>query len=272
MQRTKLNEHEIAYRLAGDGSNPPVLLIHGFTGSHRNWAFTARALNEAGWRTLSPDNPGHGVSDAPDDAEHYTIHNTAALLHRLAEEQHCLPAVVIGHSLGGAIAEALTLAYPDAVQRLVLVGSAGGASGPDRRSNAEHLDALKRAYDDRGMKAVFDRQIELGLRTYPNNFSSLMLTLHRREFAKTSWNGFKYAGRALRTRTETLTGLKQWKKPTLIVHGEHEYPNLVKVADDLQQAMPHATRAIIAKASHNPQIESPQAFNRVLLEFLLKSN
>ena len=268
MHRKIIHGIDIAYRLSGEVNSPSVLLIHGFTGSHRNWAFTARALNEVGWLTLTPDNPGHGVSEAPQAPDAYSMASVAHLLHQLAEELHVLPAVVIGHSLGGAIAERFALSFPDSVRGLVLVGSAGGATGPDRQANAAHLPALEEAFQRGGMKAVFDTQIELGLRRYPENFSSLMLTLHRREFAKTSWEGFRFAGRALRLRKETLSGLTQWQKPTLIVHGEKEYPNLVSVADDLEKTIPQAQREIIPGSGHNPQIESPQAFNRVLLKFL----
>src|SRR5512141_2934777 len=100
---------EIAYRVAGSESARSVLLIHGYTGNHRNWAFTVKPLIAAGFRTLSPDNPGHGESSAPGTFDDYEFGRVADLLYELAQGLDFEPAIVIGHSMGGAIAEEYAL-------------------------------------------------------------------------------------------------------------------------------------------------------------------
>ncbi len=259
---------EIAYRVAGAESAQPVLLIHGYTGTHRNWAPTVKSLLDAGYRTLSPDNPGHGATAAPTSFEPYEFGVVADTLHQLASGLDYEPAIVIGHSMGGAIAEEYALRHLDAVRALVLVGSAGGASGTERESMAQHIDDLRDAFRRGGMTAVFDRQIELGLRPTAASMSPAMLRLSRSEFAKTSWPGYEFGGLALRTRNETLSGLEQLNLPTLIVHGENESPALKRVAADLERSIAGARRVVIDSAGHSPQFEAPAAFNRELLAFL----
>jgi pimeloyl-ACP methyl ester carboxylesterase len=259
---------EIAYRVAGSESAKSVLLIHGYTGNHRNWAFTVKPLLAAGYRTLSADNPGHGESAAPKSFEPYEFGRVADLLYELAVGLDFEPAVVIGHSMGGAIAEEYALRHRNAVRALVLVGSAGGASGSEREAMAQHIDDLREVFARGGMAAVFDRLIELGLRPGIESTGDAMRRILRSEFAKTSWEGYEFGGLALRTRSETLSGLKQLELPTLILHGENESRELKRVADDLERTIAGSRRVVIKGAGHNPQLEAPDTFNRELLAFL----
>ena len=259
---------EIAYRVAGSESALPVLLIHGYTGTHRNWAPTVKALLAAGYRTLSPDDPGHGASGAPTEFEPYEFGRVADTLHQLARGLDFEPAVVIGHSMGGAIAEEYVLRHRSAVRALVLVGSAGGASGSEREAMAQHIDDLREVNRRGGMTAVFDRQVVLGLRPGIESLNKALRDLTRSEFAKTSWEGYEFGGLALRTRIETLSRLKQLTLPTLIVHGENESPQLKRVATDLEHTIAGSRRIVINGAGHSPQFEAPDAFNRELLTFL----
>ena len=268
MEFATISGVEIAYRTAGSESAVPIVLLHGYTGNHRNWALNIKPLLEAGYRTLSPDHPGHGASAAPEAFEPYELDQVARMMHQLAVGLDFEPAVVIGHSMGGAIAEEYAIAYPDAVSALVLVASAGGSSGAEREAMAAHIDDLRSAYADGGMEAVFEQQVAKGLRPGVDALSPPLRELTKTEFAKTSWSGFEFGGLALRTRHDTLSRLASFTKPVLIVVGEDETPALKTVAQDLAATMAHAQTAVISGAGHGPQFETPDAFNEVLLRFL----
>lgn len=261
-----------AFRWSGPAHAPVVLLVHGYTGQMRNWALNVPALTKAGFRTLSVDLPGHGDSSAPTSADRYALDRIADDLVALTERFACADAFVVGHSMGGAIAEEYAVRRRAALSGLVLVGSAGGASGPGRSDLADLLPILEEADARGGMGAVFDELVARGRRPDAAETTVERRALLRREFARTSFHGFRFCSDALRLRRETLPDLVSLTCPVLVCHGEDESPELIDVAEDLLISMPHAERAVIAGAGHSPQFETPHAFDALLTDFLHRSD
>jgi pyruvate dehydrogenase E2 component (dihydrolipoamide acetyltransferase) len=126
---------DIAVEVAGSGS-PTCLLIHGFAGDRSVWAATASALQRAGYRTAALDLPGHGetAAEAPDLPG--LVDAAAAVAQGLSGRL-----LLVGHSLGAAVATALAARLGDRVGGLVLLAPAG--CGP--RIGAEFVHGMARA-------------------------------------------------------------------------------------------------------------------------------
>lgn len=107
------------------GEGPPVVLVHGLTGAASNFVSLAPLLASR-FRVLVPELPGHGGS--PPLAAAPNLDALAEPVHAAASAEGMLPAVVVGHSLGGLVALRLAMRRPDAVRGLVLAGAAGIAS------------------------------------------------------------------------------------------------------------------------------------------------
>jgi pimeloyl-ACP methyl ester carboxylesterase len=114
----------VRYFVAGNG--PPLLLVHGLGGSALNWCELVPLLAERR-RLIVPDLPGHGGSEAL--AAVSSLGAFADRVAAVAEHEDALPAPVVGHSLGGAVALHLALRRPEAVTRLVLAAAAGLSVG-----------------------------------------------------------------------------------------------------------------------------------------------
>jgi pimeloyl-ACP methyl ester carboxylesterase len=270
VEKTTIEGIDIAYRVAGEAGGRPIVLIHGYTGNTRNWALSVKPLVQGGWRTLTADNPGHGYSAAPEDAGAYTMWAMADLQHALAKATGFAPAVVVGHSMGGAIAEEYTIRHPESVAALVLVDSAGGGPREDAMMSAmargmEKARTIARA---EGMAALWDYQVESGGRPLPAGITQEMRDFLRNEFALTSTAGYIHCGQGMRDRRNTLPELAALAKPTLVIRGENENPGLVEAADGLAAAIPGARYEVIAGAAHSPQFENAGRFNEVLGAFL----
>ena len=111
---------KLFFTLHGEASNPPILLIHGWTCDSTDWSFTIPALVQK-YHVIAFDLRGHGHSSAPESIT-YTIKDFAedavALLQHV---NHTKDVLVMGHSMGGIVASALTGLYPDIFRGLIVV-------------------------------------------------------------------------------------------------------------------------------------------------------
>jgi pimeloyl-ACP methyl ester carboxylesterase len=111
----------------GEGSTP-VLFVHGWTCDSHDWTWQIPAFTER-YRVIAPDLRGHGRSSVA--AGGYTCAGFADDLASLLTALGSGPAVVIGHSLGGAIAAHLAVNHPDLVRAVVAVDSSYGPTPGD---------------------------------------------------------------------------------------------------------------------------------------------
>jgi pimeloyl-ACP methyl ester carboxylesterase len=115
----------LRFYVGGDGSGPPLLLVHGFGGTA--WTFCELApLLAARRRVLIPDLPGHGGSAPLAAAPNLAAYADALVT--LCHEDGVEHVDVVGHSLGGALALRLAVRRPALVRRVVLAGAAGISS------------------------------------------------------------------------------------------------------------------------------------------------
>ncbi|HET6315047.1 MAG TPA: alpha/beta fold hydrolase, partial [Chloroflexota bacterium] len=97
-----------------DGYGPPLLLLHGFTGSLHAWDGIRSALGIRA-RLVLVDLIGHGQSDSPENAERYTLEWCARDLLAILDELRLERVSVLGYSMGGRIALHLALAAPERI-------------------------------------------------------------------------------------------------------------------------------------------------------------
>ena len=108
------------------GSGEPVIFIHGSgpgASGHSNFKQNYPVFAAAGYRIIVPDLPGYGASDKPDTL--YTLDFFVAALSGLLDALDIQRCVLVGNSLGGAIAIKLALDQPQRVSRLVLMAPGG---------------------------------------------------------------------------------------------------------------------------------------------------
>jgi pimeloyl-ACP methyl ester carboxylesterase len=141
-RRVPVNGVELEIEEAGEG--PVVLLLHGFLNIGHSWRHQLRALAEAGYHAVAPDQRGYGDSSAPVGAEHYTslhlVGDVLALLDLLGD-----PApVIVGHDWGAMIAWQTALLRPDRVR-----GVAGVSVPYVPRGELSMLAGLRARFGDR---------------------------------------------------------------------------------------------------------------------------
>src|SRR5215471_2711860 len=97
-----INGLRLRYLEWGDAAAPPILLLHGFSSTAQAWQQVGEAL-AARYHVVALDQRGHGASDW-DSQGRYTIEDFVSDAREVAQQLKLAPFVLVGHSMGGAIA------------------------------------------------------------------------------------------------------------------------------------------------------------------------
>ncbi len=143
----------------GDRSSSPVVLLHGFTGTHRTWDLLVERLSKTHFVIL-PDLPGHGKSGVSRPSEMCVGLTSDAIAEvvRLANHGgHGRKAALIGYSLGGRIALDMACKHQELLSCLVLEGTSPGVASPSERAERKASDeALADEIERRGIEWFVD--------------------------------------------------------------------------------------------------------------------
>ncbi len=247
----------------------PLVLLHGFTGSHRSWDAVAPALAVMG-RCVAVDLPGHGDSDFEADAGVYSMERTSAAVEGGLDALHAGPATLIGYSMGGRLALYFALTRPERVRRLVLESASPGLpTEADRAARRRSDEDLARFVLDRGIEAFVDRW-----ESVPVLWAERRLPLRTRARLRQDRMRSSPAGLAASLRGMGL-GRQPWlgdrlstaAMPVLLMAGKDD-PKFVAIARSMTRCLPDATLAIIPGAGHNVHLECEDEFVRLVGRFV----
>ena len=118
MPIASVNGVELNFELHGE-SGQPLVFVHGYTGDITDWRHQLPAFSPS-FRTLIVDNRGHGQSEAPGDRSVYTVEHMAADIEALVDDLGFDRYHLLGHSMGGAIAQEIALKSPERLLSLTL--------------------------------------------------------------------------------------------------------------------------------------------------------
>lgn len=253
----EVNGTRLYYEAAGRG--PAVVLVHGGLVDSRMWDAQMRPLAKH-FRVVRYDIRGYGRSPAP-TGQYWPHEDLRALLDYLKIGR----ATIVGLSLGGIVAADFALEYPARVRSLVLVDSGlrGDKQPPDpKAANARRVGASEGP--EKFFEAFTQADMLAGLRERP----AAREAMRRMMVENYKADAYIRAGLPQSPEPPTVERLEQIKAPTLVVVGSLDGHNLQNIADTLAARIPGARKVVIKGASHHPPVETPEEFNRVLLDFL----
>ncbi|MFL6128205.1 MAG: alpha/beta fold hydrolase [Mycobacteriales bacterium] len=251
----------VAALVAGDG--PPVVLVPGYTGTKEDFALVLAPLAAAGVGPVAIDLPGQFESPGPDDPAAYSVDALAATVLAVVGELGGR-AHLVGHSFGGLVCRAATIADPPAVASLTLLDSGPAAIGGDRRQRMEALEPLLAAG---GMAGVYDA-LELLAAGDPQWAAAPVeyREFLRRRFLAGTEAALRGMGDALRAEPDRTADLRATGVPLLVAYGADDDAWPPAVQAEMAERL-GAARAVVAGAVHSPAAQQPDATVRVLLDF-----
>jgi pimeloyl-ACP methyl ester carboxylesterase len=237
MPLATVNGVRIHYERYGE-SGEPLVFVHGITGDTTDWRCQAPEFARDN-RVLLADNRGHGQSEVVAGRAAYTVLHMADDLEALLDDVGFERCHLVGHSMGGLIAQEIALRSPERLLSLTLHDTAcwGPGEGPP----------ASLPYTPPELAAAAQARIAgMSQDTLAGAWAGL-----------TTWAGST-------TRAHTITS------PTLVICGDRDMPRIIEGSRKLAELIPDAELVIIEGAGHSPQLERPEQFNAALRAFLEK--
>jgi pimeloyl-ACP methyl ester carboxylesterase len=266
------------------GSGPPLVLVHGLGSSAAVEFYYNLEPLAADHRVFAVDLPGFGRSDKP--VLEYTIELFVKAVNDLMASEGVERAAVIGVSMGGRVALGLALESPEKVERLVLVDALG--VGTPRRVLAYRILLTKglgeltlrgTARALRQMNPAIIRRFWGWYLQRPNRVNTLWsderIANHGTLLATPEYRAAYLSAlrsisgmRQLRDGVAVEDRLPKLRMPTLLIWGRHDHIFPASHAEAARNRIPNGRVEIFDDSGHTPQMEEPDRFNRLVLDFL----
>ena len=243
------------------GRGIPLIMIHGGGLDRRNWDDQFDVL--AGqYRVVRYDARNHGLSKG--EPETFSHHED---LFRLMESLEIPKAVIMGLSMGGYVAIDFALAHPDKVIALIPVSP--GLTGYEFKDKEvlEYNKKINEAKDLDEAVGYIMRSWMDGPRRTPDQVDPAVRNKAQQMYKET-FEDWPSEGREQRLDPPAIGRLSEIQVPTLVIVADLDMPGILEIAGLIEKNIPGAKKVLIQGAAHLVNMEKPQEFNRVVLDFL----
>ena len=259
---------DLFYESTGTGA--PIVFVHEFAGDMRSWEPQVRHFSRR-YRVITFNARGYPPSAVPPDVSSYSQLRAATDILAVMDHAGIEQAHIVGLSMGGFATLHFGLHYPDRARSLCVAGCGYGAEVAQRDRFREEAATCGAILLEQGMR-VFGEKYAHGptrlpfLRADPRGFAEFKAQLleHSALGSANTQLGVQRERPSLYTLKDALQKLTV---PTVIVNGDEDWPCLAP-GIMLKETIPSAALAIIPNCGHTMNLEAPDAFNRIVDDFL----
>ncbi len=251
----RINGH-LAHAQVDDGVGPDWVFVNSLGTDFRVWEPLLPALGQR--RCIRYDKRGHGLSELTQGP--FTIPQLAEDLAGVLEELAKGPAVIVGLSIGGMIAQQLYQTRPELVRGLVLMDTAPKI-GTDEVWN-ERIAAVREG----GIEALADAVMERWFAPATHRSRADEVARWRTMLTRTPAEGYIACSEAIRE-ADLTAAAAQISVPTLCIVGAHDGSTPPDVVEAMAKLIPGASFEVVADAGHLPAVEQPRAVAQLLERF-----
>ena len=253
----KIDSNGIVLHAEERGSGDPSLVfLHYYGGSSRTWRHVTASLAPA-FRTITIDHRGWGESDAPEDGYH--LADLAADAEGVIAALNLRPYVLVGHSMGGKVAQVMASRQPVGLAGLILVAP----SPPSPMvMPAQAREVMAGAYASREtVEAAIDTMLTAKPLSAQDREQVIEDSLRGAPQAKAAWPKF--------TSLEDIAAqVGDISVPTLVIAGELDRVDPpIRLRTELLTRIPQAVMHVLPDTGHLSMLESPDAVAGLIAEF-----
>jgi pimeloyl-ACP methyl ester carboxylesterase len=251
-----------------EGKGDALILLHAGLQDHAMWKDQVADLSKD-HQVITMDMPYHGQTQGVD-----TTMLIADVVKTVLDSLHIEKTSIVGLSMGGTCAQDFLIAYPDRVNKAILIST--GPNGEDKEHPVDSISMawwpeFKRAMDSKDTAeaaAVFTRAWAEGI--YRKG-DSLKAPVSQYVYATTLKN-IKLHQMAhwpsLQEHPPGIEKLSSLKMPVLIIHGDKDLPYMMETNVYLEKHITGAKRILIKDVAHMLNMEKPEEVNRLIRDFL----
>ena len=249
------------------GSGYPLVWSHEFAGDYRSWRAQVQFFSRR-YRVITYNARGYPPSDVPENLDDYTQEQSVDDLRGLLEHLKIERAHIGGLSMGGNVALNFGLTYPEMARSLVVAGTGAGSTDvePFRRNVNMRADRMRAG----GMEAMGD-YLNSGTRVQLLRKDPVGYEEFRRGFLEHSPIGSALTFSGVQGRRPSIFDLEDRMRaleaPTLIMTGDEDEP-CIEPSVFMKRCIPRSGLVVMPQAGHAINLEDPDLFNRIVLDFL----
>jgi pimeloyl-ACP methyl ester carboxylesterase len=268
MPRASVNGVHLYYEVTGSGY--PLLFAHEFAGDYRSWEPQVRHFARR-YQVITYNARGYPPSDVPEDVNAYSQEQAARDIVGLLQHLHMPQAHLVGLSMGGYAVLHVGLSHPSVARSLVVAGCGYGSVSSERERFQQDSGKIAARLQREGMPAVAEVYARGPTRVQFEDKDPRGWREFAEQLAKHSAVGAALTLLGVQGRRPSVYALeaqmRQLRVPTLIVTGDEDEPCL-EPGLLMKRAIPSAGLVVMPKSGHTINLEEPDAFNRIVSDFL----
>lgn len=250
--------------VSGPLTGLPVVFLHAGVCDHRMWEGQVEAASAAGYRAIAYTRRGFGDAISPDEPFSH-LEDLEVLLAQLGIHA----AVFVGSSMGGGLAIDFALRHPGRTAGLALVGTAITGGDYDLSPSDEMMSAVLDDAEERGDPEFQNKADAHAWLDGPRSPNGRVGGALRDLFLDMNLKALSSRPRLTqeRARPPAQDRVSEIAAPALLVAGDLDFNYILTRHEGLSETLPNAFATIIEGTAHLPNIERPDLFNPLLLEF-----
>ena len=234
----------------------PLVFLHGVGGGHHAWERQLPTFGGLGYPSHAWDQPGYGHSPI---VEPYDLEHVTAALARLIQGLSDEPVVLIGHSMGGLIAQEAYVRYPKMIKALALCFTSPAFAGRGSEFSTQFIAARVGPLDQGKTMAEIAAQLIPTMGSNSRLAEQIMASVPPETYRKAVH---------LLTTFDRRKELADIKVPALLIAGSDDKTAPSAMMERMAQKIPGAEYVLLEGCGHLGPMDQPDAFNTALLSFL----
>ncbi|MBM7588352.1 2-succinyl-6-hydroxy-2,4-cyclohexadiene-1-carboxylate synthase [Bacillus pakistanensis] len=260
----------VKYYVEEKGSGTPLLFLHGFTGDTSTWSDNVERLSK-NFSCITIDIIGHGKTDSPAETYRYSMRNSVEDIRTILDTLSIKKISILGYSMGGRLALAFAVQYPEYIEKLILESASPGLkTEKERKLRIQNDHKLADKLLNNGIIEFINFWENIPLFSSQKKLSSSVQEKIRKQRLNQNPLGLANSlkGMGAGEQPSYWGELYKFPFPVLLIVGEYD-EKFCLIAEEMMSKIGNAHVFKVQEAGHAIHVEKPEKFGTMIEELFL---